>query len=92
MKKYKIELGQAVLAFKLLDFSGLQNHEKTIVLTAVDYNKNEKLLDQMMISLKKFFGTQSLSDDIISRRLSKFGTELSHRRCILWKLPWSRKI
>ena len=32
MKKHKIALPQAVLAFKLLDFSGLQNHEKTIVL------------------------------------------------------------
>ena len=62
MKKHKIELPQAVLAFKLLDFSGLQNHEKTIVLTAVDYSKNEKLLDQMMKPLKKFFGTQSFSE------------------------------
>ena len=62
MKKRKIELPQTVLAFKLLDFSGLQNYEKTTVLTAVDYSKNEKLLDQMMKSLKKFFGTQSLSE------------------------------
>lgn len=60
LSKHKIEIPKCVLAFKLLDCAGLEHRDKQLVLTAVDYNEPEKLLDQMMHALSKFFGSKGV--------------------------------
>ena len=61
LKKYKIVLPATVLGFQLLEFSGLQDQDKTIVLTGVNFQTPDTLMNQMAQSLKKFFGRHSLS-------------------------------
>ena len=61
LKKFKIEIPNSVLAFILLDCAGLECRDKQLVLTAVNYNEPEKLLDQMSSALKKFFGAHGAS-------------------------------
>ena len=58
-KKFKMQLPESVLAFKLLENSGLQNNDRLLVLTGVDYNEQDSLYKQMKSSLKKFFGQQA---------------------------------
>ena len=53
-----------VLAFQLLDYSGLSANEKQIVLTGVDYTKKDKVYEQMVLSIKKFFGDQLKTGEI----------------------------
>ena len=59
-KKFKMELPEAVLAFKLLEGANLNKTDKQLVLTGVDYAKPDTLFRQMTCSLKKFFGKQSM--------------------------------
>ena len=61
LKKNKIEIPNSVLAFILLDCAGLEHRDKQLVLTAVNFNEPEKLLDQMSAALRKFFGEQGAS-------------------------------
>ena len=69
VKKFKIEIPNSVLAFILLDCAGLEYRDKQLVLTAVNFNEPDKLLDQMVSALKKFFGAQGAS--------AKFGVSSS---------------
>ncbi|CAC5384736.1 unnamed protein product [Mytilus coruscus] len=61
-KKFKMELPQPVLAFKLLEYSELEMKDRQLVLTAVNYDQVESLFKQMATSLKKFFGQQATKD------------------------------
>ena len=61
VKKHKIEIPKCVLAFILLDCAGLELRDKQLVLTAVNFDKPDELLDQMGTALKKFFGEQGAS-------------------------------
>ena len=47
LKKNGIELPEVVLAMQILDGAKLDQKEKQIVLTAVDYSKKSKLFDQI---------------------------------------------
>ena len=58
-KRYKMELPQSVLAFKLLDGTLLEHKDRQLVLTAVNYSNVDTLFSQMKVALKKFFGEQS---------------------------------
>lgn len=60
-KKFKMDLPQPVLAFKLLECSELDMKDRQLVLTGVDYSKVDELFKQMSTSLKKFFGQQAAS-------------------------------
>ena len=60
-KKFKMDLPQPVLAFKLLEYSDLEMKDRQLVLTGVDYSKATTLFAQMSSSLKKFFGQQAAS-------------------------------
>ena len=51
-------LPDVVLAMQLLDSSVFEQKDKQIVLTAVDYSKNNEMYAQMQSSLRKFFGEQ----------------------------------
>eukprot|EP00112_Aurelia_sp_Birch-Aquarium-sp1_P025637 Seg862.2 transcript_id=Seg862.2/GoldUCD/mRNA.D3Y31 product="hypothetical protein" protein_id=Seg862.2/GoldUCD/D3Y31 len=59
--KFKMTLPQAVQAFKLLEGAGLDQKDRQLVLTRVNYDKGDTLFTQMCSSLKKFFGKQSLA-------------------------------
>ena len=59
--KFKMTLPQAVQAFKLLEGAGLDQKDRQLVLTGVNYDKEDTLFTQMCSSLKKFFGKQSLA-------------------------------
>ncbi|CAG2236725.1 unnamed protein product [Mytilus edulis] len=61
-KKFKMELPQPVLAFKLLEYSELEMKDRQLVLTGVNYEQVESLFKQMATSLKKFFGQQASKD------------------------------
>ena len=61
VKKFKIEIPNSVLAFILLDCAGLEYRDKQLVLTAVNFNEPDKLLDQMSSALKFFCCPRSLS-------------------------------
>ena len=58
LSKHRIEIPKCVLAFKLLDCAGLELRDKQLVLTAVNYDEPEELLDQMINALKKFFSSE----------------------------------
>ena len=66
IKKFGIEMPDPVLAFQLLDYSGISQSEKQIVLTGVDYSKKGKVYEQMVLSIKKFFGDQMIPGNIKS--------------------------
>ena len=57
-KKIYIALPEVVLAFKLLDCTGLEHKDRQLVLTGVDYINTGNLFNQVKMSLKKFFGEQ----------------------------------
>ncbi|KAG1681910.1 Retrovirus-related Pol polyprotein from transposon RE2 [Nymphon striatum] len=61
-KKFNMELPQAVLAFKLLEYSELEMKDRQLVLTGVNYTDVGSLFKQMTTSLKKFFGQQANRD------------------------------
>ena len=63
IKKEGIDMPDPVLAFQLLDYSGLSAKEKQIVLTGVDYTKKNKVYEQMVSSIKKFFGDQMITGE-----------------------------
>ena len=65
VKKHKIEIPNCVLAFILLDCAGLELRDKQLVLTAVNFDKPDELLDQMGTALKKFFGEQGASASLV---------------------------
>ena len=66
-KKYLMELPQSVLAFKLLDGSLLDNKDKQLVLTCIDYDKKLTLFTQTQTALKSFFENQfTQSEQIIN--------------------------
>ena len=65
-KKFKMDLPQPVLAFKLLECSELDMKDRQLVLTGVDYSKVDDLFKQMCSSLKKFFGQQAASSKDMS--------------------------
>ena len=58
LKKEGIVLPDVVLAMQLLDSSVLEQKDKQLVLTAVDYSKNNEMYAQMQRSLRKFPGEQ----------------------------------
>lgn len=60
-KKFRMELPQPVLAFKLLECSELEMKDRQLVLTGVDYAHVDSLFKQMATSLRKFFGQQAAS-------------------------------
>ena len=60
-RKFKMDLPQPVLAFKLLEYSELEMKDRQLILTGVDYTKVDTLFTQMCTSLKKFFGQQAAS-------------------------------
>ena len=70
-KKFKMELLEAVHAFKLLEGAGLDQKDRQLVLTGVDYKQTVTLFKQMGSAFKKFFGKQSLAKETISHRASK---------------------
>ena len=47
-------LPEVVLAFKLLDCTGLEHKDRQLVLTGVDYKNTGNLFNQMKMSSKKF--------------------------------------
>ncbi|KAG1685087.1 Acidic leucine-rich nuclear phosphoprotein 32 family member A [Nymphon striatum] len=61
-KKFNMELPQAVLAFKLLEYSELEMKDRQLVLTGVNYADVGSLFKQMTTFLKKFFGQQANRD------------------------------
>ena len=58
LKKEGIVLPDVVLAMQLLYSSALEQKDKQILLTAVDYSKSDKMYAQMQSSLRKVFGEQ----------------------------------
>ena len=63
MKKYNVKIPNSILAFKLLDNASLDFKDKQIALTAVSFEDEEKILDLMQQSLKKFFSSQEAFSD-----------------------------
>ena len=64
IKKLKlkgIELPQKVLALQILDAAKLEQNERQIVLTGVNFNEKEQMFDQMKIALRKYIGSSSKS-------------------------------
>ena len=57
-KQKKMELPQAVLAFMFLDAAQVEQKDRQLVQTGIDYSKKTTLFDQMKSSLRKFFGDQ----------------------------------
>jgi len=57
-----MELPIPVLAFKLLDSSGLTHHNRQLVLIGVDYTNKANLFLQMKNSLKKFHDEQAIPE------------------------------
>lgn len=51
-----------MLAFKLLVCAGVEPRNKQLMLTAIDYNEPERLLNQMINALKKFFGSEGAAN------------------------------
>lgn len=60
-KKYKMDLPESVLAFKLLESANLEKKDRQLVLTGVNYCESATLFKQMGNSLKKFFGKQAMA-------------------------------
>ena len=58
LRKLKMELPSAILAFKLLKRANITQEERLLVLTGMNYTEKEKLYDQAKTSLKKFKGEQ----------------------------------
>ena len=58
-KKLDMSLPEVVLAFKLLDCTGLEHKDRQLVLTGVDCKNTGDLFNQMKMSSNKFFGEQS---------------------------------
>ena len=75
LKKNGIELPEVVLAMQILDGAKLDQKEKQIVLTAVDYNEKTKLFDQMKSALRKFLGSQCFSQTQIKVKQEAFKIE-----------------
>ena len=48
-------LPEVVLAFKLLDCTGLEHEDRKLVLTGVDCKNTGNLFNQIKMSLQKFF-------------------------------------
>ena len=63
-----------VLGMRLLDSSAHEQKYKQIVLTAVDYSKNDEMYAQMQSSLRRFFGEQVMSCKDVSSGL-QIGTD-----------------
>ena len=63
LKRNGIKLPEVVLAMQVLDGAKLDQKEKQIVLTAVNYNEKDTLFDQMKTALRKFLGNQCFSQD-----------------------------
>ena len=63
-----------VLAIQSLDSSALEQKDKQIVLTAVDYSKKDEMYAQMQSSLRKLFGEQVMPCKVVSSSL-KIGTD-----------------
>ena len=62
IRQKEMELPVPVLAFKLLDASGLSHHNRQLALTGVDYSNKANLFNQMKTSLKKFHGEQAIPE------------------------------
>ncbi len=62
IKKFAMVLPESVLAFKLLENAGLEHKDRQLILTGVNYSENNTLFKQMALSLRKFFGRQSMPD------------------------------
>ena len=62
IKQKEMALPTCVLAFKLLDASGLSHRDRQLVLTGVDYSNKDSMYNQMKASLKKFHGEQAIPE------------------------------
>lgn len=60
VKKHGTEISVPILAFKMLDWAGLTQKERQLVVTGIDFTKKDTLLDQISTSLLKFFGKQTV--------------------------------
>ena len=58
LRKLKLELPSAILAFKLFRRANITQEERLLVLTAMNYTEKQKLYGQAKTSLKKFKGEQ----------------------------------
>ena len=58
-KKFKMELPESVLAFELLENSGLKHNEQLLALTWVNNTEQNTIFLQIKNTLKKFFRQQS---------------------------------
>ena len=58
--KYKVDIPNCILAFKILDCAGLDIKEKQLVLTAVTFDNPNMMYDLMKSALRKFFGSQEI--------------------------------
>ena len=56
IKQKSVILPSPILAFKLLDSSGLDTRDRQLVLIGVNYSVTDTLLNQMKSALRKFYG------------------------------------
>ena len=59
ISKHNLVIPSSILAFKLLDRSGLPHRDKQLVLTGVNYTTPDTMLTQMIAALRKFFGREA---------------------------------
>ena len=59
----KCSYPKAVLAFKPLDAAQVEQKDRQVVLTRVDYSEKTALFDQMKSSLRKFFGEHGCNSE-----------------------------
>ncbi len=64
--RFTIALPESVQVFKLLEDACLEQKDRQLVLTRLDYEKTDTLLQQMGSALKKLFEKQSLESEASS--------------------------
>ena len=65
-------------AFKLLKGAGLEEKDRQLILTGVNYENSDALYKQMTSSLKKFSGRESLASSSVSGTISNIKVEPSY--------------
>ena len=76
--KFAMVLPEFVKAFKLLEGAGLEQKDRQLVLTGVNYENSDALYKQMTSALKKFFGRQSLASSSVSGATTSIKVEPSY--------------
>ena len=77
-KKFAVVLPESVKAFKLLEGTELEQKDRQLVLTGVNYENSDTLYKQMTSALKKFFGRQSLASSSVSGATTSIKVEPSY--------------